>query len=321
MMSRTIGPWSVFPIGLGLMNVSWAGRAATDPVSRAESAIPGIHAAIEAGITFFDSADIYAPTWDSVGHNEIFLREALDAWSGPREALEGLVIATKGGITRSEGEVWGRNGSLEHFIAAAEASRERLGVEKIDLWQHHRLDPHIAYETQVENALELKSRGIVAEVGLSNQTAAQVRRALEIGGTPAQGGIVSVQNQFSPFYTHDRDVLAVCEDAGVAFLPWSPLGGSKKVASLSEETRGGFAATAADKGVSIPAVVLAWLLKYSPVMLPIPGATRPESIRDCVSALDVHLSDDECEALSASLGESQPRSPELDPAPAFRASE
>lgn len=318
MSTRTLGPWNVAPIGLGLMNVSWPGRAATDPLRRAESAIPGIHAAIEAGITFFDTADIYAPSWDSIGHNEIFLREALDGWSGPKDALDRLVIATKGGITRSEGEVWGRNGSLDYLVAAAEASRERLGVDKIDLWQHHRLDPTIPYETQVENALELKARGIVAEVGVSNHSAQQVKRALEIGGTPAQGGIISVQNEFSPFYTHDLDVIAVCEDAGVAYLPWSPLGGSKKVASLSEDDRGGFADLAATKGVSTPAAVLAWLLKYSPVIIPIPGATRAESVRDCVSALDVELSDEEFAALTASLGESAPRSSELDPTPAFR---
>lgn len=318
MQFRTLGPWQVPAIGLGLMNVSWAGRAATDPERRRDSAIPGIHAAIEAGLTFFDSADIYSPTWDSVGHNELFLAEALASWSGPKEALNNVIIATKGGITRSEGEVWGRNGSLEHLVAAAEASRERLGVDTIDLWQHHRLDPTIAYETQVENALELKSRGIVAEVGVSNHSAAQVTRAIEIGGTPAQGGIISVQNEFSPFYRHDLDVIAVCEAAGIAFLPWSPLGGSKKVALLSEDDRGGFAGLAESKGVSIPAVVLAWLLRHSPVIIPIPGATRAESIRDCVSAHEVKLSDDEFAMLSDSLGESAPRSAELDPAPAFR---
>lgn len=319
MAVRTLGPWKVFPIGLGLMNVSWAGRAATDPQRRLESAIPGIHSAIEAGVTLFDSADVYAPTWDSMGHNEIFLREALDSWSGPREVRHGLVIATKGGITRSEGEVWGRNGARDYLVAAAEASRERLGVEKIDLWQHHRLDSAIPYETQVENVLELKSRGIVAEVGVSNQTAAQVKRAIEVGGTPAQGGIISVQNEFSPFSTHDLDVLEVCEAAGVAYLPWSPLGGAKRVDALSDNDRGGFAAIAADKGVSTPAVVLAWLMKYSPVIIPIPGATRAESVRDCVSAQDVELSDSEFATLSESLGESAPRSHELALMPAFRA--
>lgn len=318
MQLRTLGPWRVSAIGLGLMNVSWAGRAATDAERRRDSAIPGIHAALDSGITFFDSADIYAPTWDSVGHNESFLAEALASWSGPRAALDTLVIATKGGITRSDGEVWGRNGSREHLVAAAEASRERLGVEKIDLWQHHRLDPTIPYETQVENTLELKSRGIVAEVGLSNQSAAQVKRAIEIGGTPAQGGIISVQNEFSPFYRHDLDVIDVCEEAGIAFLPWSPLGGSKKVALLSEDDRGGFAGLAESKGVSTPAIVLAWLLKYSPVIIPIPGATRAESIRDCVTAHEVELSDDEFAMLNASLGEGLPRSGELDPAPPFR---
>jgi aryl-alcohol dehydrogenase-like predicted oxidoreductase len=318
MTLRTLGPWTIPPIGLGLMNVSWAGGAATDPTRRVESAIAGIHAAIEAGVALLDTADIYAPSWDTMGHNEEFLKEALESWSGSQETLASLVIATKGGITRSDGEKWGRNGSLEYLLAAAETSRERLGVEKIDLWQHHRLDPSIPFETQVENVLEIKARGIAREVGVSNYSAAQVKRALEIGGSPAEGGIISVQNEFSPFYRHDLDVLAVCEDAGVAFLPWSPLGGSKKVASLSTADKGGFAGLAAKKGVSTPVVVLAWLMKYSPVIIPIPGATRAESIRDSLRADALELTDQEFDDLTNSLGAEEPRSHELDPTPAFR---
>lgn len=300
------------------MNVSWAGRAATDPQTRLDSAIPGIHAALDAGITLLDTADIYSPTWDTIGHNEIFLREAVDAWDGSEDAKSQILIATKGGITRSVGEKWGRNGSLEHLLAAAEASRERLQVDVIDLWQHHRLDPAIPFETQFENALQVKSKGLAKHIGVSNYNAAQVRKAVEIGGTPAEGGIISVQNEFSPLYRHDLDVLDVCEEFGIAFLPWSPLGGSKKVEQIGGDVTGKIAHYATEKGVSPQALTLAWMLAYSPVIIPIPGATRVESVRDSASAWDISLTASEVEDISSSLGEMVPRSEELDPTPPFR---
>jgi aryl-alcohol dehydrogenase-like predicted oxidoreductase len=315
---RTLGPWSVFPIGLGCMNVSWPGGAAVDPPRREGSATPGIHAGLDAGVTFLDTADIYAPAWDQVGHNETFVAEALSSWQGDPAQKSTVLIATKGGITRSDGEKWGRQANLEYLVGAAERSRDRLGVDVIDLWQHHRLDPSIPFETQFENVLELKSRGIVKEIGVSNYNAAQVTTALKIGGGPGEGGLISVQNEFSPMYRHDEEVLALCEDAGVAFLPWSPLGGSKKVNRITAGEAGGFVEMAAAKGVSPEALVLAWLLAYSPVIIPIPGATRPGTIRDSVSAAEITLSGDERDALTASLPESLARSEELEPSPPFR---
>lgn len=318
MKTRTLGPWQVSAVGLGLMNVSWPGRAATDPVVRASSAIPGIHAGLDAGCTFLDSADIYAPAFDAIGHNEVFVKEALDSWSGSADTKAKIVVATKGGITRSEGEVWGRNGSLDYLVRAAEASRERLGVEQIDLWQHHRLDPSVSFESQFENVMEIKNRGIARHIGVSNYDAQQLRRALEIGGTPAEGGLISVQNEFSPLYRHELDVLDVCAEAGVAFLPWSPLGGAKKVARLQDDAAGAFRLMADEKGVSVARLVIAWLLHYSPVILPIPGATRVDSITDVLQADALELSADEQRALTASLGEQEPISPELAFKPAFR---
>jgi aryl-alcohol dehydrogenase-like predicted oxidoreductase len=269
-------------------------------------------------VTLLDTADIYAPAWNEVGHNEEFVAEARDTWAADPARKEQVLIATKGGITRSDGEKWGRNGSLEYLVGAAERSRDRLGVEVIDLWQHHRLDPSLPFETQFENVLELKSRGIVKEVGVSNYNAAQLTKALDIGGGPEQGGLISVQNEFSPMYRHDLEVLAVCEDQGIAFLPWSPLGGSKKVNRITSGEAGDFVSMAGRKNVTPEALVLAWLLAYSPVIIPIPGATRAETIRDSVSAADIELSGDEVTALTASLPESLPRSEELEPSPPFR---
>jgi aryl-alcohol dehydrogenase-like predicted oxidoreductase len=203
--------------------VKWC--SARSQVRRVEEAIPAIHAGLDAGITFLDTADIYAPTWDAMGHNEEFVAEALRTWSGSKDQKDKVVIATKGGITRSEGEVWGRNGSLDYLLAATERSMKALGVDKIDLWQHHRLDPSIDFETQFENVLELKIRGLVDQIGVSNYDANQLKIALDIAGTPAEGGVVSIQNEFSPRYRYDLDVLEVCEEHEITFLPWSPLGG------------------------------------------------------------------------------------------------
>ena len=318
MKTRRIGPLTVSEIGLGCMNVSWANRSGTDPVTRAEIAIPGIHAALDAGITFLDSADIYAPTWDSVGHNEILVKEAFDSWTGTPEQKAQVVIATKGGITRSSGEVWGRDGSLDHLVRAAEASRQRLGVDTIDLYQHHRLDPDTPLETQIENLGALKSHGLIANIGVSNYSAEHLRVALDILGGPDDGGVVSVQNEFSPFYRQDADVLALCEERGIAFLPWSPLGGSKRVADI---VRGDFPVLtdlAEKKGISVPRLVVAWLLHLSPVMIPLPGATRPESVADSAAAAQVSLTADEVAEVSAGLPASEGRRAELDPAPPRR---
>lgn len=319
MTTRKLGPWDVFPIGLGCMNVSWPRGAAVEEETRRISATPGIQAGLDAGVTLLDTADIYAPTWNQVGHNEEFVAQALSTWEADPGQKEKVLIATKGGITRSDGEKWGRNGSLEYLVGAAERSRDRLGVEVIDLWQHHRLDPFLPFETQFENVLELKSRGIVSEVGVSNYNAAHLVKALEIGGGSDQGGLISVQNEFSPMYRHDLDVLEICEDQGIAFLPWSPLGGSKKVNRITSGEVGAFVSMAGDKNVTPQALVLAWLMAYSPAIIPIPGATRAATIRDSVSAVDITLTDDEVDALTASLPESLPRSEELEPSPPFRA--
>ncbi|MEY4558358.1 MAG: hypothetical protein RL024_516 [Actinomycetota bacterium] len=318
MKQHKLGNRQVSAIGVGCMNVSWiwSNGAALDPVRRQESAIPAIHAALDAGVTLLDTADIYAPTWDAFGHNEIFVAEALRTWSGTKEQKNKVVIATKAGISRQPGERWGRNGSLDYLLRAAEASAGRLGVEKIDLWQHHRLDPDIVFETQVANILALKERGIVDQIGVSNYDAKQLEIAIKIAGGPDDGGIVSIQNEFSPRYRYDLDVLAVCEKYGVAYLPWSPLGGMNNKKAITDSDA--FEEVANKHNVSKYAIALAWEIKSSSSVIPIPGATRTESILDCITALDVTLSDDDFEYLNANLPEQAECSSELMPKPAHR---
>ena len=318
MKQHKLGKREVSAVGIGLMNVSWiwSNGAALDPVRRQESAIPAIHAGLDAGITLLDTADIYAPTWDAFGHNEIFAAEALRTWSGTKEQKAKVVIATKAGITRQPGERWGRNGTLDYLLRAAEASAGRLGVEKIDLWQHHRLDPDVVFETQFSNVLALKERGIVDQIGVSNYDANQLEIAVKMGGTPEEGGIVSVQNEFSPRYRYDLDVLEVCEKYGITFLPWSPLGGVRTKSEISEASV--FEELASKYSVTPFALALAWEMRYSSSVLPIPGATRAESILDCVSATEIELSDDDFATISANLPEQAEYSTELLPKPAHR---
>jgi aryl-alcohol dehydrogenase-like predicted oxidoreductase len=300
------------------MNPSWPNGTALEPKSRADSAIPALHAAMDAGITFFDTADIYAPTWNSIGHNERFVAEALATWGGTKDKKDQIVIATKGGIARRPGEVWGRNSSLDYLLRAAEASAARLGVDRIKLWQHHRLDPTIEFEAQFENVLVLRQQGLVEQIGVSNYNSKQLEIAIRLGGTADEGGVVSVQNELSPRYRHELDVIDLCEKHGIAYLPWSPLGGSTNKAEVVSGKVGTFEQVGQKYGLSPYATALAWLLKRSPMIIPIPGATRVESVIDCVSALAVELSDEDFETLNASLPETVPASAELLPAPSFR---
>jgi aryl-alcohol dehydrogenase-like predicted oxidoreductase len=252
-------------------------------LSHRERSIETIHAALQAGVELLDTANVYAPDAEHFGHNEELVAEALAGYSGTRP-----VVATKGGITREPGEVWGRCGKPDALLAAAESSARRLGVDSIDLYYLHRADPAIAYSTQIEGLKAVQKRGLARRIGVSNVNAAMLRRALEVAGGPDDGGIVAVQNERSPNYRADSDVLELCTAAGIAYLPWSPLSGA-----------GVFAEHAAAHAVSPQRLTIAWLLAQSPVVIPIPGSTRPETILDSVAARDLQLSVSEVEALSA----------------------
>lgn len=306
---RTIGDIRVSAIGLGCMPLSNGSM-----VDRRDQAIQTIHAALDAGITLLDTANIYAPTWDSVGHNEALVAEALRTYGGTA-ALEDVLVTTKGGITRSDGEVWGRNSTPDALVRACEASLAELGVEVIDLYQHHRHDPGLTYVEQLRALQVLKDRGLVRRIGLSNVTLPELSLAIDELGGAADNGVVSVQNELSPRFRADLDVLDRCTREGIAFLPWSPLGGAthaKDVGSRFEE----FARVADEIDATPQEVTLAWLLEMSPVIIPIPGATRPETITSIMRSLDVQLSAEQFARLQATepehtsmYPEDQPRSP------------
>jgi aryl-alcohol dehydrogenase-like predicted oxidoreductase len=284
MQTRAIGDRKVSAIGLGAMQLSISGRPDH------EQGVATIHAALEAGVTLIDTADSYCLDDSEVGHNERLIGEALRSWGGdPSDVL----VATKGGHIRPGGR-WEVDGTPSHLRSACEASLRALGVDTIDLYQFHRPDPSVPYADSVGALRELREAGKVRTVGISNASVDQIREAVEILG----GGLVSVQNQFSPDFRSSEAELRLCEEMGLAFLPWSPFGGASRAAEVGSRFAV-FAEVATAHDVSPQQVTLAWMLALSPVVIPIPGSSRPETIRDSVAAANLHLTDDELTRLSA----------------------
>lgn len=290
-------------IGFGSMYAQFNGIALGSDEAY-QNVLSALHLAMDHGVTLFDTADIYASAWNKFGENELMVADALRTWNATAEQKSKIVIATKAGITRKPNEVWGRNSTIDYLLRAAEASAGRLGVSKLSLWQHHRLDPNLPFEEQVQNLDALRQRGIVEHIGVSNYSAKQLRRALEILGTPAEGGIVSVQNQLNPVYRQELDVLEVCDEHGIAYLPWSPSKGVKDLDAV-------FGKIARDHRCSTHAVAIAWLRSLSPSIVPIPGITRRETVLDNIAALEVSLSADELAQIEASLPATLPMDAEL----------
>jgi aryl-alcohol dehydrogenase-like predicted oxidoreductase len=249
-----------------------------------------IRAALEAGVTFLDTADSYHALAGEVGHNELIVADALAA-----ARAEGVFVATKGGLLRPGDGTWGLDGRPEHLKRAARASAERLGVEAIDLFQFHRPDPAVPFEESIGALAELLDEGVIRAAGLSNATADQIRIARRL----LADGLVSVQNRFNPFDTSSLPELRLCGELGLAFLPWSPLGRPTTTGTVlpSEFERIGRA-----HGVGTYQVVLAWEMALEPVVIPIPGARRAASIVDSAKAGDLELSPEELLALDGAVG-------------------
>ena len=277
--NRRLADTEVFPIGLGGMPLALSGRP-----DEAQG-IRVIQAAVDAGVTLIDTADAYCTGEDEVGHNERLIAKAL---KGRRD---GVLVATKAGHIRPGG-AWEVDGRPEHIRAACEASLKALDTDRIDLYQYHRPDPKVPYAESVGAFKELQDEGKVRWIGLSNCTVEQLEEALGIAE------IVSVQNQLSLGFTSPlaKGEVDACTERGIAFLPWSPLGGIGKSDSTGRVDAVRAAAEAHD--VSPQQVALAWLLAQGPTVIPIPGASRPESITDSVRAAELELTDDELAAIS-----------------------
>ncbi|MEU1263167.1 aldo/keto reductase [Streptomyces cellulosae] len=284
MHTRRIGEVEVSAIGLGGMPMSIEGRP---DESRS---LATLHAALDAGVTLIDTADAYHRDAGEVGHNETLIAKALST----HERGGDVLVATKGGHLRPGDGSWTLDGRPEHLKRACEASLRRLGVEAIGLYQFHRPDPDVPYAESVGAIRDLLDEGKIRMAGVSNANPEQIRQAQEILG----GRLVSVQNQFSPAFRSSEPELELCDELGVAFLPWSPFGGISKAGELGS-TYAPFARVAQRHGVSAHQVCLAWMLAKSPVVVPIPGASRPESVQDSVRAADLQLSAEEIAELDA----------------------
>ncbi len=284
MEQRRLGDRTVSAIGFGAMHLSHHERA-DDP-----ALIAVVHAALDAGITLIDTADAYTPPDLPAGHNEQIVAEAVRTYPGDTSQV---LVATKGGHTRS-GPDWGLDGSPAYLRRAAEASLRRLGVDAIELYQHHRPDPEVPYEETMGGLRQLVDDGLVRRVGVSNASPEQIRSAHRILG----GALVSVQNQFSPAFRSSEPELRLCEELGLAFLPWAPFGGRRRAKQVGDETSA-FGAVAVARGVSPQRVTLAWMLAKSPAIIPIPGGSRPESVRDSAAAVELSLTPEEYALLDA----------------------
>ena len=284
MRNRRIGDTQVSAIGLGGMPMSIEGRP-----DEARS-IATIHVALDAGITVIDTADAYHLHADEVGHNETLIAKALTSYGGD---TSNVLVATKGGHLRPGDGSWTLDGSPAHLRAACDASLARLGVDAIGLYQFHRPDPKVPYAESVGALAELLDAGKIRMAGISNANPAQIKQANEILG----GRLVSVQNQFSPRYRSSEPELRLCEEMGIAFLPWSPFGGITRAGDLGASFEI-FTEIGKEHGVSPYQVCLAWMLAKSPSVIPIPGSSRPETIRDSAQAVELTLADEELAKLN-----------------------
>ena len=275
MQQRVLGQSKlrVSAIGLGGMPLSIANRPSE------KQSIEVICAAIDAGIRFIDTANVYCLNNNDIGHNERLIGKALKAWGG----TERIVVATKGGLERPGGE-WTRNASPKHLRAACEGSLRALNTESIDLYQLHAPDPKVPFADSVGALAKLKEEGKIRYIGLSNVNVEQLQIASQITK------FVSVQNRCSPFHLAAfRDgVFRYCDRNDISFLPYSPVGGSRGKSRVSSNLH--LIKIGHRMGASPFEVVLAWLLQISPIMVPIPGASKVQNARSSARAADITLS-------------------------------
>jgi aryl-alcohol dehydrogenase-like predicted oxidoreductase len=275
-------------LGYGAMRIVGQPGNFGPPADRAAS-LAVLRAAVEAGVTFIDTAAAYGP-----GVSKELIAEAL---RGPSGYPDGVVVATKGGIEKAGPTAADirSDGRPEALRAGALASRERLRVERIDLYQLHRPDPDVPFEAQVQALAELRDEGVVRHLGLSNVTAAQLDAALAIAP------IASVQNRFGLLERGDEALVDRCAREGIAYLPYGPLGAQpmRPGSPLGDGGPGPVAQVAERHGATAAQVALAWLLHRSPSLVPIPGTTSLAHLAENVAARELRLDDADLAALDA----------------------
>jgi pyridoxine 4-dehydrogenase len=270
---RIAGDLRVVRLGFGAMRITGDGVWG-EPSDRAE-AVRVLRRAVELGINFIDTADSYGP-----GVSEEIIAEALHPYPA------GLVIATKGGFMRPGPNQWVENGRPEHLRSACEDSLRRLRLDRIDLYQLHRIDPKVPAEEQLGTLKDLQAQGKIKHVGLSEVSVQQIQHARTI--VP----IASVQNRYSITDRGSEDVLEYCEKQEMGFIPWFPLAAGRVSGSQSP-----LSGVAERWKVTPSQLALAWLLARSPVMLPIPGTSKVEHLEENVAAAQLKIDADQWQQL------------------------
>lgn len=276
------GTLTVNRLGYGAMQITgpgvWGPPRDRDEAIRVLKRLPAL------GINFIDTADSYGPDV-----SEQLIREALHPY-------DGLLVATKAGFTRSGPNMWHVDCRPERLIAEAHKSRRRLGVEQIGLWQLHRIDGRVPRKEQFEAVKQLLDGGVIAHAGLSEVSVRDIKQASEYFR------VATVQNAYNMADRGSDDVVDYCEANGIGFISYYPLGGN---GALTRAGGGGelarsarLAKLAKDKGATVGQVALAWLLKRSPVMLPIPGTSKVAHLEENAAAARVELSEAEFAALT-----------------------
>jgi len=269
------GDLKVNRLGFGAMRITGEGIWGWPPDR--SNALKVLRRATELGLDLLDTADAYGPDT-----SELLIAEALHPYP------QGLVIATKGGLTRPGPHEWVPNCRPDYLKEAVEGSLKRLRLERIDLYQLHAVDPEVPIEESVGALKQMQDAGKIRHIGLSNVDPEEIIRSRNVAS------IVSVQNRYNIEDRKSENVLAYCEKEDLGFLPWFPIGGSHGLTSESPLN------TAAEAhGVSVSQVALAWLLERSPVMLPIPGTSSVAHLEDNVAAARLKLTREEWKAIDA----------------------
>jgi pyridoxine 4-dehydrogenase len=269
-----IGDITINRLGYGAMRIT--GRGIWGAPSDRHAALATLRRLPEIGVNFIDTADSYGPDV-----SEKLIREALHPY-------EGLLIATKAGLTRQGPDRWLSNGRPAYLIAQAKGSLQKLGVERIDLWQLHRIDPGVPRDKQFAAVRQLLDEGIIRHAGLSEVSVADIEAARRVFP------VATVQNRYNLVDRGSEDVLAYCAANNIGFIPWFPL-------AAGELTRPGGLVDriASAHGATAGQVALAWLLQHSPVILPIPGTLRVAHLEENVAAAGLSLTPEEMAELDA----------------------
>lgn len=269
-----IGDLTVNRLGFGAMRIT--GKGIWGPPANRTTALATLRRLPEIGVNFIDTADSYGPDV-----SEELIREALHPYKG-------LLIATKGGLTRGGPDQWTPNGRPDYLVGQAKKSLSKLGVERIDLWQLHRIDPKVPRDEQFGAVRQLLDQGIIAHAGLSEVSVSEIEAARKVFP------VATVQNRYNLTDRASQDVLAYCEANGIGFIPWFPLASGKlaQPGGLVDRVAKAHGATAGQ-------VALAWLLARSPVMLPIPGTSSVDHLEENVAAASLKLTNAEIAELDA----------------------